>query len=372
MSADRAFQFLAQRLIASQTIEAEAPLSNELAAPASPAPPIATGIDEQLRERVRKKIEESERESALFGVVFFQAKVPLAGLKGRLLHGKLMNIGEVRHFSPSIEQLEELEELASLEFGVVTEKSLETVKQLLQVGGVTKVEIEPLAKTRGCSERRSATGPIGGNVRRGRTRADENARRNARRAEEHFVRRTACRRGPGRRLGGKKGKERPRRQRRQTHRDPAGRYRAARPVDEPGGTVGDQQGPIPANRRQAQESGERTPIAERARRHCRRFGQDERAVRERDAARLCERAKSRAANAAGPRRTPPRRGIAHRGPCRGQRPLRDDSPAGSRDGRHSTERDGHANAAHRPAVSHVSSESSATSPERTARTSAWK
>ncbi|MCC6124664.1 MAG: chemotaxis protein CheA [Pirellulales bacterium] len=147
------FNALARELAASQTAAEAATAviaADSTAAPgvrrtADSAPAAAEKIDEALRNRVREKIAEAERESALLGIVGFQPHLPLAGLKGRLLYEKLANIGEVRHFSPAVERMEEMEELASLEFGVVTERTLETVKRMLHVGGVTRIEIEPLA-----------------------------------------------------------------------------------------------------------------------------------------------------------------------------------------------------------------------------------
>jgi two-component system, chemotaxis family, sensor kinase CheA len=113
--------------------------------PVNSTPSLTVQIDEALRRRVREKINDSERELALVGVVSLQPKLPLAGLKGRLLYEKLTNIGEIRYFSPAVERLEEMENLASLEFGVITDRSLEIVKQMLQVGGVTKIEMATLA-----------------------------------------------------------------------------------------------------------------------------------------------------------------------------------------------------------------------------------
>ena len=153
------FNALSRELIASQTAGemaivpvapdcAAAPTAvaaSTIAPAAGSVPSLISQIDEGLRLRVREKINESESESALLGVVSFQPHLPLAGLKGRLLYEKLTNFGDIRYFSPAVDGLEEIEELKSVEFGLVTEKSLETVKQMLRVGGVTKIEIEPFA-----------------------------------------------------------------------------------------------------------------------------------------------------------------------------------------------------------------------------------
>jgi two-component system, chemotaxis family, sensor kinase CheA len=113
----------------------------EIAADSHAAP---TDIDDELRRRVQAAVSESQRESTLIGIVALQPKLPLAGLKGRLLYERLVNVGEIRYFSPNVDQLEELEELAFVEFGAVTEKSPEAVRQLLRAGGVTKIVVQPL------------------------------------------------------------------------------------------------------------------------------------------------------------------------------------------------------------------------------------
>jgi two-component system chemotaxis sensor kinase CheA len=107
--------------------------------------PAIPPCEEKLQLRVLEKIKAGERESAMVGVVSFQPHLPLVGLKARLLYEKLANLGEIRYFSPPGEQLEEMEEIAFVEFGVVTEKPLERVKRTLQVAGVTKIDLEPLA-----------------------------------------------------------------------------------------------------------------------------------------------------------------------------------------------------------------------------------
>jgi two-component system chemotaxis sensor kinase CheA len=98
-----------------------------------------------LQHRVWEEIKEEERDFALVGEVTFQPNLPLVGLKGRLIYEKLTGAGEIRYFSPAVEQLEEMEELSSLEFGVVTDKSIDVVKRLLRVAGVLNIDLQPLA-----------------------------------------------------------------------------------------------------------------------------------------------------------------------------------------------------------------------------------
>jgi two-component system chemotaxis sensor kinase CheA len=116
------------------------------------APPAASDrsdnarIDDTVQARIRKKINEAEWNSAIAGVVTFQPRLALAGLKGRLLYEKLANLGEVRYFSPAVDKLEELDEIPSVEFGLITEKPLESVRKVLHIGGVSSIDLEPLAK----------------------------------------------------------------------------------------------------------------------------------------------------------------------------------------------------------------------------------
>jgi two-component system chemotaxis sensor kinase CheA len=163
------FNSLAQQLIASQTSTESATAETAphgtatpncvncadtsgtpLSQPADTAIPTAetdpSQINDTLRCRARELVNESERESALLGIVTFQAHLPLAGLKGRLLYEKLANMGEVRYFSPAVDLLEEIEELTAVEFAMITEKPISTVKQMLHIGGVSKVAVEQLGQ----------------------------------------------------------------------------------------------------------------------------------------------------------------------------------------------------------------------------------
>jgi two-component system chemotaxis sensor kinase CheA len=145
---------------ATATVTNEQPHPDVVCPPAAPADPTAidprapaAAIDDELRRRVLAAVSESERETVLIGIVALQPKLPLAGLKGRLLYERLVNVGEIRYFSPNVDQLEELEDLAAVEFAAVTEKSPDTVRQLLRAGGVTKIVVEPLVPRSSTADR---------------------------------------------------------------------------------------------------------------------------------------------------------------------------------------------------------------------------
>ncbi|RMF95192.1 MAG: chemotaxis protein CheA [Planctomycetota bacterium] len=82
--------------------------------------------------------------AAFVGRVFFQPKLPLVGLKGRLIYEKLNNAGDVCYFDPPLETVYNLEVLDHVTFGVITEASLEDVVRLVRVGGVRDFVVEPL------------------------------------------------------------------------------------------------------------------------------------------------------------------------------------------------------------------------------------
>ena len=57
-------------------------------------------------------------------------------------------MGEIRYLNPPADAMETLEEIAAIEFAVVTNKSAEAVRSLLQVAGVASVAVEPLERRR--------------------------------------------------------------------------------------------------------------------------------------------------------------------------------------------------------------------------------
>ena len=90
-----------------------------------PAEPVVVDFESAVSvapDHSANRVEKWEEKGVVFtlaGVVAFQPNLPLAGLKGQLLYEKLTSAGEIRYFSPSAEKLEEMEELAAIEFGLV-------------------------------------------------------------------------------------------------------------------------------------------------------------------------------------------------------------------------------------------------------------
>jgi two-component system, chemotaxis family, sensor kinase CheA len=117
---------------------------SESAADASAVSTAEIGHD--LRSRIADLVLAEQRDDVVIGQIVFEANLPLVGLKAQLLASKLANVGEVRYLNPPAEAMETLEEIASIEFAVVTNKSLEAVQGVLQVAGVASVAIEPLER----------------------------------------------------------------------------------------------------------------------------------------------------------------------------------------------------------------------------------
>ena len=132
--------------------------SNDLDGNDSPAVAAPLGNIENLRQRLAGTIIEEQREDVLIGQVDFDTDFPLAGLKAQLLCSKLANVGDIRLLNPPLTAIEGMEEISSIEFGIVTDRSPETIRRLLQVAGVRSIRIEPL-------ERRSASRPASAEIR---------------------------------------------------------------------------------------------------------------------------------------------------------------------------------------------------------------
>ncbi|MHB8899462.1 MAG: chemotaxis protein CheA [Thermoguttaceae bacterium] len=146
------FSSLASGLLAAQSVGlspdqadcvASPPPALQLPAPASgPGPVAPIGITEQLRARAWAKAPEGSH--GFLGRVRLQQNLPLAGLKAQLIYEKLSNLGNVCHFDPDLETLEEAEVVDLVEFGVVTEQKLERVLRELRIGGIDDVACEPV------------------------------------------------------------------------------------------------------------------------------------------------------------------------------------------------------------------------------------
>ena len=155
---DDRFAALAQELLAASTatgVTAIAPAAPAPTNSAPSAPPanaaetpstLAAAISDVLRKHANDATLAEQRDDVVVGQIVFEANLPLVSLKAQLLASKLANAGEIRYLNPTAEALETLEEIASIEFGIVTSKSPEAVRNLLQVAGVASVVVEPLER----------------------------------------------------------------------------------------------------------------------------------------------------------------------------------------------------------------------------------
>ncbi len=127
-----------------ETPQEEAEMAMPGAAEAMPEPGKAksTEITNELRQRVAAAVREDEPDTVLLGRVIFEPNLPLVGLKARLVFSKLSNLGTIRYLDPPADDLEGLDEMESLNFAVVTERTPEAIEHALRVAGVHSVVVE--------------------------------------------------------------------------------------------------------------------------------------------------------------------------------------------------------------------------------------
>jgi two-component system chemotaxis sensor kinase CheA len=122
-------------------------------------PPRGTPEEPQLPAELRDRVVACAPSAgpALFGEVRFQPQLAVAGLKAMLIHEKLTNLGDIFYFDPPPSQLDEMAELDSLRFGLVSETPAETLRSQLTVAGVVSVAVALLseAETGAPPERRA-------------------------------------------------------------------------------------------------------------------------------------------------------------------------------------------------------------------------
>lgn len=108
------------------------------------AEPVGRGAPTGLCEELHREVARVSPSTAgvLVGEVRFQGGLALVGLKARLVYEKLANLGEVHYFQPPVEQLDDLEEVEVVTFGVSTTKTLDAVRTNLRVAGVEQVTVE--------------------------------------------------------------------------------------------------------------------------------------------------------------------------------------------------------------------------------------
>ena len=121
-----------------------------------------SGISEDLRKRIADMIPEQEHDNVLVGQILFEPHFALAGLKTQLIASKLSNLGNIRYFDPPLADIDTLEEIRVVHFGVVTDKTPEAVRRLLQVAGVQQITIESLERRRAADRRAEDRGTTQG------------------------------------------------------------------------------------------------------------------------------------------------------------------------------------------------------------------
>lgn len=138
-----------------RTMSAGAPLAERPEQPVAEthaAPPNVkfnenrASIGEPFRRCVEAALPEGA--SAVVGCVRFQPRLPMAGLKAHLVYERLASLGEVCYFDPPREELDDLEELERVSFGLVTERTAESVREHLRIAGVDELSVEHLSGER--------------------------------------------------------------------------------------------------------------------------------------------------------------------------------------------------------------------------------
>jgi two-component system chemotaxis sensor kinase CheA len=104
-------------------------------------------IGPELHRRVAAALREEDQDSTiLVGQAIFEPNLPLVGLKAQLVYSKLSNLGDIRYADPPLSEVESLDEISSLHFGVATEKTASDVQHWLHVAGIQQILVEPLIR----------------------------------------------------------------------------------------------------------------------------------------------------------------------------------------------------------------------------------
>ena len=97
-------------------------------------------IDDELRRAAWASATEGSQ--GFVGRVRFQLNLPLVGLKAQLIHEKLNNLGTICYFHPDVANLDDLETIDVIDFGVVTDQSATSLQRELRIGGVEELACE--------------------------------------------------------------------------------------------------------------------------------------------------------------------------------------------------------------------------------------
>ena len=126
-----------------QAEPAERQSDNQASTPKEATGPRPAVVSDELRKQVAAAV--TLDMPTFVGVATFQEGLMLSGLKAQLLHEKLMNLGEVCYLHPQADNLDQLDCVEEIRFGLATEKSLSLVQSRLRVAGVADISVEELS-----------------------------------------------------------------------------------------------------------------------------------------------------------------------------------------------------------------------------------
>ncbi len=106
--------------------------------------PGTVALSDEFREKVA--LVSPDPDATCVGRVLFEKDLALVGLKAQLLHEKLANLGDLCYFDPPGQDLDELDTLEGISFGLVSEVAAEVVLRQLHVAGVVGLCVEPLRR----------------------------------------------------------------------------------------------------------------------------------------------------------------------------------------------------------------------------------
>ncbi|MBX3415921.1 MAG: chemotaxis protein CheA [Pirellulales bacterium] len=110
----------------------------------APVPPAETADFAALCERIAAEAPMGQH--GIIGNVRFSSTQQLRGMKARLIYEKLSQIGELFFADPPESTAVEIDDLDRLTFGIVTDCDPETVRKLVHVSGVERLEISAFGK----------------------------------------------------------------------------------------------------------------------------------------------------------------------------------------------------------------------------------
>ena len=100
---------------------------------------------ELAAECSRSSLAGTAAQTVYVGEVKFAPSFPAAAMKARLICEKLAKLGDLSECDPSLEKLDDLEQLDYFRFRLATDQPLEAIQNRLRIGGVLQATVEPLA-----------------------------------------------------------------------------------------------------------------------------------------------------------------------------------------------------------------------------------